>query len=747
MMKAIPCLMLIWMLAAMAGAQVIYDATAPYANPLSQGWTASEVVTGGSGNVGPVDVNGELAWQIDDRLTSGSLNNPYYYQTVTASEIATFFENGWDYQFTFRVPEVSNESFSGFTGFAIRSADAPSAWAIPGGRVARVGFLIGSDAPGTFFLTPQPRNKVTFATGGGFHTVRVLGEPGSDRVGWFVDGVSQGHARVGDFDYASGTTRSEVNFKAGSSAGLNGPVQWRSLSLAVREAPTVVVNSDDLTISDGGVASSDTFRGVPFTAHVFNGLARFVFAGDLEFAPTDRVRGVGTAAISLTASGDIVVPSGAVVDVSASALGAGPGGGNGAGSTTGGGAGDGSAGGAAVSGGAGGTGGPVTGRWPNLVANGGSRGDDGRFGNWGTAGEGGDSGQGGKNGFAAYGGPNSGGVGRSNEGGGGSGGMRGSRSTAPGSGGRGGPGDVIGREPGRNGSSATANGGVGGNGNPGLAGASGGGGRVLRGEGRLTGGSGGASGQSGGGGGGGGGGGSGASGGGGGGEGAAYQFPAQGVAGRNGGRGGSGGKGGDGGQGGRGGAGGEGGHGGGALEMIAYGRLRFAGEFVARGNGGQPGSPGLGATNNGRTTRGAGGDGATPAGGGNGGAGTRGGNGGVGATGGNGGRGGGGAGGTIRLMASSVSTDGMTVNVTGGANGGATGRVLVLSDTDQFQGSVLSGNEIAVENFDGQRAVNTHLSDFESTPVIPGLVKGTDVAGLLNGYNAGSFPSVLAAAP
>lgn len=425
--------------------------------------------------------------------------------------------------------------------------------------MARVGVLIGSDSAGTFFVTPQPRTKMIFAdsTPSGFHTIKAVGVPGTQDFEWFVDGVSQGSARITD-QLITSSEATQVNFQAGSSASLNGAMDWKRVSLKELKEASVVIDSDSLTITDGGVESGDTFRGILFTATVYNGLARFLFAGDLEFMPTDFVRGKGSAAISLTVSGDVVIPEGAVIDVSASVVGAGPGGGGM--EAAGGGPGDGKGGGGSVTGGAGGLGGQVS----FTRVRPGENGDPGKWGNFGIVGEDDDDGSRGNVGRSGYRSPGKAGGLKPLAGTGGPGGTRGSRSTGAGTAGSGGPASQgIRRPDGTAGGNATANGGGGGPGQAGGEGASGHGGNIVRGIPGLTGGSGGASGQE-------------------------------------------------------------------------------------RGGGG----------------------------------------------------------------------------------GVAPGRVVVLSDTGSFAGEILQDEGIVLANYEGQREINSHLSNFESTPLIPDLLVGAEVAGI-----------------
>jgi hypothetical protein len=189
---------------------------------------------------------------------------------------------------------------------------------------------------------------------------------------------------------------------------------------------------------------------------------------------------------------------------------------------------------------------------------------------------------------------------------------------------------------------------------------------------------------------------------------------------------------------------------------VSYGRIEVGGTLRAGGGRGLPG-PGafagapVGAAENNyvpktQTARDRGGFS-----GGNGGAGSRGGVGGAGGVGGQGGAGGGGAGGTVKLWGSVTDTRAGAVDVPGGPGGwpgrhdGEAGRLIFGSNTEPFGGRLEGGAEI--EAYPGLRELNGHLSDFAETPYLPGLVGGSDIAGLLNGLNAGSFPAVLAEAP
>ncbi|MCC5806820.1 MAG: hypothetical protein JJU00_10890 [Opitutales bacterium] len=518
-------------------------------------------------------------------------------------------------------------------------------------------------------------------------------------------------------------------------------------ALGALSAADIEIDADAGVLRIDGVDAGGDFRGTPYIATTYNGLTRFLFAGDLVFEPDDVVTGTGSFALSLTVSGDVVIPAGAEIDVSALPDRPGPGGGSGG---TYGMGGDGGTGGSGGSGGAGGTGGGGgTSGWTPGQPQAGGDGNLGNNGGAGASGKPGEPGAGGRDGFNA---PHSGGLTNfsdwvNNGGSGGTsitshtgrGGARGvSRFAYPDPGGAGGSGWVF--FTGGDGSDAVDLGWY-----PG-----GSGGTVRRAVPELTGGGGGAGGQGGSGGAGGGGAGGGASGGGGGGGGA--DCCTNGTRGTNGQAGGNGGKGGNGGSGGRGGLGGSGG---GALEIHALGKMTVGGWLGARGGAGevpQSGGAGAGGSTVSYTSATQPNSGSGGFRGGNGGSGAPGGTGGSGGRGGRGGAGGGGAGGTILLAATIMDTAGATVDVSGGPAGatggwgspGESGRLVVLSET-AFSGSLESTMD--PEPFPARGDFNPHLSLQSETPYLPVFVGGAAIAGLVNGVNLGNFSDVLAEAP
>jgi hypothetical protein len=440
-------------------------------------------------------------------------------------------------------------------------------------------------------------------------------------------------------------------------------------------------NTDTGVMTVDGNASS-TFFGVPMQTSVLNGKMQFRFLGSLVFLSSDVVTATGSRPLSLFVGNDVVAASGATFNFNAlpvgnaGILGGGTGGAAGA-SVAGGGGGTGGNGGAGGGGGTGGT------RF-NCDTFGCAMYNSGSFGSAGTGGSVGNAGATGKDGFNGV----VGGAGFNNAvtveaGGRGLGAAGGAGGQSPGVGG---PAIGVGGAAGSNfagggdgfagfaGFAASSNGSIPSNGTAGTGGFAG---TNTNSAFVLTGGSAGAGGGSGGGGGGGGGG-AGAGGGSGGGGGGAGGNVVSSQDGGLGGTGGVGGKGGAGGAGTASGAGGRGGNGGGGVEILAQGRVTFAGNLSLRGGvaeggvggagtigGSGPGSPGSGG--GGQTQSGPGGDGGAGGAGGAGSSGAR------GSAGGNGGSGGGGAGGTILVRSALFNGAGSTIDTSGGTGIGAAG--------------------------------------------------------------------------
>jgi hypothetical protein len=186
----------------------------------------------------------------------------------------------------------------------------------------------------------------------------------------FLDGEPAGSATAPDFEMPTGWGWLGARRADLGAEGMVGviervtvystaipPEAVRRHANAWRTPPSrlIEIDSDLGAIRVNGEVQSDgRFGGVPFTATTYNGRTRFLFAGDLIFAEGDVVRGQGTQAISLTASGDVHIPESVVIDVSAAIETPGPGGGAGGGVASGG---DGGVGGNPGSGGGGGEGG------------------------------------------------------------------------------------------------------------------------------------------------------------------------------------------------------------------------------------------------------------------------------------------------------------------------------------------------------------------------------------------------------
>src|SRR5262249_43230889 len=93
-------------------------------------------------------------------------------------------------------------------------------------------------------------------------------------------------------------------------------------------ARTVVIDSDNLTVTGDGDGDPHKFYGQPFTASVNGGIAQFVIPGDLHI-PADTVTVHGANAASVVVGGNGVIDPGAVFDVSANGQTPGAGGGRG----------------------------------------------------------------------------------------------------------------------------------------------------------------------------------------------------------------------------------------------------------------------------------------------------------------------------------------------------------------------------------------------------------------------------------
>jgi hypothetical protein len=491
---------------------------------------------------------------------------------------------------------------------------------------------------------------------------------------------------------------------------------------------TIAFNTDTGVMTINGSPATNFF-GAPVQSSVIGGVMQFRFLGDLAFIGSDVVGATGSRPLSLFAGNDVRVGPGAIFNFNAGGQVGKLGGGSGGGSVSGGSGGPGGNGGIFGIVSAGGTGAVPFG----AASTDGSMGGTSSVGNPGTAGTDGSGGQGGAGGFnnpAGSGPGGSAGTGSvpgnpSSVALGGAGGPRG-LNVAQGSGGDGQPG-VIG-DAGSTGGNAPA----GPNGGPGVGGRNEINGLIL------NGGGGGSSGGSGGGGGGGAGGTGGGDGGGGGGGGVGVIV--FGEAGGSGGLGGFGGFGGQGGNGSAGGSSGPGGSGGGAVEIVAQGRLNFAGSISVRGAaaGGrgvvaapQSGASGVsGGTGFAGSTSltGLGGDGGMGGPGGNGGAG------------GNGGSGGG-AGGTMMFKSTFFNAAEGTIDASGGASLGSAGGIgrYVVSDNGAVAPNY--GTQVGVlrEEHVGKAArdLNPYISGGTTTTFnIVDLAGGADVYGIKSAVTA-----------
>lgn len=484
--------------------------------------------------------------------------------------------------------------------------------------------------------------------------------------------------------------------------------------------------------------SGDTFRGSQFFIAENSGIMEFSFHGDLNLSG-DTVNLSGNVPVRFKVFGDADL-TGASFDLSANGNVGTLGGGSG-----GGGAGGGSSnplgfrfdtelgrtvgfspGGNSGDGGVAGRGGEMLIRPgdPATEAQDGGNGETGGSGLSGGSGKRGNTGGSGINGFSSNGAANGGESSWIHNGG-----------TGLGAGGHGGVGGAGGSAETEN---AVATNGLDGawgtrgeDGADGGKGANGGGGQNFAGTTRsindLSAGGGGAGGQGGGGGQLGGGGGAGGGGGGGGGE---DGYILQG--GEFGGAGGDGGQGGDGGDGGHGGTGGDGGGGAGLFDIFAFGNLKASNAiFTARGGSGADGNSGeaglLGEGSN------VGDDGVAKEDAGNGGQGGAGLFGGNGGDGGDGGDGGGGAGGTVRLMGTTTTLSGTTIDARGGNFGssraGEDGAFLLGNNQAQSTAGVTQTTSDTITGA-GPRTANPFVNGNAETPFLRDLVNGPEGFGI-----------------
>jgi 6-phosphogluconolactonase (cycloisomerase 2 family) len=523
---------------------------------------------------------------------------------------------------------------------------------------------------------------------------------------------------------------------------------------------SIVIGSTTLTSS----STMAQFAAAGIVVSNTGGIMRFAFAGDLVIANNVIISATGTNALSLYVGDDAQIGTNVTFNLSASGTTAGAGGGSAGGANTAtGSGGSGGSGGAQANGGSGGSGGY---EGPGLDD--GGRGDDGGSGsaNAGANGANGTGGSGGASGTAGVNASNSAGAG----GAGGTVAAANNGGTTGGGGGGGGGGagafavaDNGGAGAGGNAGNAGTSGNDGGDGSAGQGGANTGAGATISGGGGGGAGGAGAGGQ------GGGGGASGTGGGGGGGGGGINT-----STGIDGADGGTGGAGANGGAGSSGGVGGAGGAGGGALEIVAMGRITVSTGSSLQAQGGSAGGGSnsaqgaSGSTNVGGGTPG--GIGGTSHFEGNGGDGGTGGNGAVGGAGGSGGdgaAGGGGAGGTIKLYASDIVADGVSVNTSGGAGGtvGGNGRLIIGGNTSlalngqtvtSVGGAPTSVTGVQATTYTtGVTAANAMVANSVSTPDIAdwqfatgqtvSVDGGAAIYGLLDGLTSANFAAITGA--
>lgn len=227
-----------------------YDSRRADADPVAQQWFDTETVRGADfnpvngllnlgANVGVVLDGPEATWQVNDQVSSGAYNNPWYRSLLDPDELRTLLDLGWSYSATLRAksshdPLTAN---SGFTGWGFTAGRNPG-WDIGANGAARIGFAVGQNLEGRFFVRPQNGEPVVLPDGSGeeFHTIRAEGIPGDTTYEWFLDGVSQGVLDFADAD-VGGLTADTLAFGSGNSSALGGVVDWKQVSLTSAPPP------------------------------------------------------------------------------------------------------------------------------------------------------------------------------------------------------------------------------------------------------------------------------------------------------------------------------------------------------------------------------------------------------------------------------------------------------------------------------------------------------------------------------
>ncbi|MEM9079766.1 MAG: right-handed parallel beta-helix repeat-containing protein [Verrucomicrobiota bacterium] len=188
---------------------ILYDSNATDPNPVSQGWTASEIILGtdtspqdglidAGFNAGPVDGSPEsaIAWQFNDQLSATNANLPNYTQSLTTTEQNDLIADGWT--LTARLKVVGNSPNSGacYIGWGLTTASASNNTGVN----RRAGFYlrrVASDNSAEIF-DDRGLNDTNLRINLGpnsaddYHLVQLRSDaPGSTLFSWSVNGIEQ----------------------------------------------------------------------------------------------------------------------------------------------------------------------------------------------------------------------------------------------------------------------------------------------------------------------------------------------------------------------------------------------------------------------------------------------------------------------------------------------------------------------------------------------------------------------------
>lgn len=204
-------------------------------HPTTQGWTE----TGNADRGLTPDVvlasttdSGTVAWKIKDDSTTYS---PGYRQPLGSANFQSMFDKGWE--FTANVKVLAG---SARAAWSVTAANAPAGWDVAGGNGNISGFQIervGSNQFKVQLCQNDDLAGVTLEPGSAdeFHTLKLVGQAGSDSFSLFVDGQFQGASTIVSGAGLAGFTDIAM-FDCGA-AGTGQEVLWNSVSLTVLPEP------------------------------------------------------------------------------------------------------------------------------------------------------------------------------------------------------------------------------------------------------------------------------------------------------------------------------------------------------------------------------------------------------------------------------------------------------------------------------------------------------------------------------